>query len=111
MGFKGNFREWEDLLRVGDWRKSTWHCFIGLILPTREPETTIVRATRTSMNATELKLEVARYRLMLRNKTGKLVTCGQNGPIDMDLIDILVEAISSLERRIDAIDLMPRPKR
>jgi hypothetical protein len=63
------------------------------------------------MNATELRSEVASYRLMLRNKTAKLVTCGPNGPIDMDLIDILVEAISSLEKRIDSIDLIPCPKR
>jgi hypothetical protein len=28
----------------------------------------------------------------------------------MDLIDILVNAISSLEKRIDAIDLTKRPK-
>ena len=47
---------------------------------------------------------------MLRNKTPKFVTSSPNGPIDVDLIDILVEACSSLERRIDAIDLMPRPK-
>ena len=52
-----------------------------------------------------LKSEVASYRLMLRNKTAKLVSCGPNRAIDMDLIDILVEAISSLERRIDAIVL------
>ena len=61
------------------------------------------------MNITELRSEVASYRLKLRDKTAKLVTCGPNGPIDMDLVDILVEAISSLEKRIDAIDLMPRP--
>ena len=48
---------------------------------------------------------------MLRNKTPKLVTSSPNGPIDMDLIGILVEAFSSLERRIDAIAPMPRPKR
>ena len=47
---------------------------------------------------------------MLRNKTAKLVTCCPNGPIDMDLIDILVEAISSLERRIDAIVLTTSSK-
>jgi hypothetical protein len=29
----------------------------------------------------------------------------------MDLIDILVNAISSLEKRIDAIDVTKRPKR
>jgi hypothetical protein len=63
------------------------------------------------MNATELKSEVASYRLKLRNRPPKLVTCRSSGPIDMDLIDILVEVISSLERRIDAIDLMLRPKR
>ena len=49
------------------------------------------------MNATELKSEVASHRLKLRNKPAKLVACGPNGPIDMDLIDILVDAISSLE--------------
>ena len=58
------------------------------------------------MKATELKLGVASYRLKLRNKPSKLVTCGPNGPIDMDLIEILVDAISSLERRIDAIVLL-----
>ena len=58
------------------------------------------------MNATELKSEVASYRLMLRNKPAKLVAWGPNGPVDMDLIDI-----SSLEKRIDAIDLTMRPKR
>ena len=63
------------------------------------------------MNTTELKSEVASYRLKLRNKTAKLVTCGPNGCIDMDLMNILAEAISSLERRIDAIDLTRRPKR
>ena len=41
------------------------------------------------MNVTELKSEVASYRLKLRNKTAKLVTCDPNGPIDMDLIDML----------------------
>ena len=53
------------------------------------------------MNAKELRSEVASYRLKLRNKTPKLVTNGPNGPIDMDLIEVLVEAISSLEKRID----------
>ena len=57
------------------------------------------------MNAKELRSEVASYRLKLRNKPPKLVTNGPNGPVDMDLIDILVEAISTLEKRIDAIDL------
>ena len=63
------------------------------------------------MNAIELKSEVASYRLMLRNKPAKLVACGPNGPVDMDLIDILVNAISSLEKPIDAIDVTKRPKR
>ena len=53
------------------------------------------------MNAKELRSEVASYRLKLRSKTPKLVTNGPNGPIDMDLIEVLVEAISSLEKRID----------
>ena len=61
----------------------------------------MVEATRTPMNAKELRSEVASYRLKLRNKTPKLVTNGPNGPIDMDLIEVLVEAISSLEKRID----------
>ena len=56
------------------------------------------------MNAIELKSEVASYRLMLRSKPAKLVACGPNGPVDMDLIDVLVNAISSLEKRIDGID-------
>ncbi len=64
-----------------------------------------------SMNAIELKSEVASYRLMVKNKTPKLVACGPSGPVDMDMIDILVNAISSLEKRIDAIDLTRRPKR
>ena len=55
------------------------------------------------MKATELKSGVASYRLKLRNKLSKLVTCGPNGPIDIDLIEVLVEAISSLERRVEAI--------
>ena len=63
------------------------------------------------MNATELKSEVASYRLMLRNKPAKLVAWGSDGPVNMDLIDILVNAISFLEKRIDAIDLTKRPKR
>ena len=53
------------------------------------------------MDAEELRSEVASYRLKLRNKPPKL---GPNGPIDMDLIDVLVEAISSLEKRIGAIN-------
>jgi hypothetical protein len=63
------------------------------------------------MNTTELRSEVASYRLKLRDTTAKLVTCGPKRTSDMDLINTLVEAISSLEKRIDAIDLMPRPKR
>ena len=62
------------------------------------------------MNAIELKSEVASYRLKLRNKPAKLVASDPNGPVDMDLIDILVNAISSLERRIDGINLTTRPK-
>ncbi len=49
------------------------------------------------MNATALKSEVASYRLMLRNKPAKLVAWGPDGPVNMDLIDILVNAISTLE--------------
>jgi hypothetical protein len=64
------------------------------------------------MNAIELKSGVASSRLMLRNKPAKLVACGPNGPVDMDLIDILVNAISSLEKkRIEAIDVTKRSKR
>ena len=62
----------------------------------------IVEAT---LNATKLRSEVASYRLRLRNKPPKLVTSSPNGPVDMDLIDVLVEAFSSLERRIDAIEV------
>jgi hypothetical protein len=67
-----------------------------------------------SMNATELKSEAASYRLKLRNKPAELVACGSNGPVDMDLIDVLVNAISSLEadrrhRSDDAIGTTPQP--
>ncbi len=60
------------------------------------------------MNPTELRSEVASYRLMLRNKTPKLVTSGPHGPIDMDLIDTPRCSHSSLEMRLDALE---RPKR
>ena len=43
------------------------------------------------MNAKELRSEVASYRLKLRNRPPKLVTNGPNGPIDMDLIDVIVQ--------------------
>ena len=56
------------------------------------------------MNATKLKSEVASYRLKLRNKPANSSLAAQAGLSMSDLIDIFVEAISSLERRIDAID-------
>jgi hypothetical protein len=56
------------------------------------------------MNAKQLQSEVERYRLKLRSKPAKLVSYGPSGPIDIEVIDTIVEAISSMEKRIIALE-------
>ena len=57
------------------------------------------------MNATEL-IGSCELSADVEEQTRETRRLGPNGPVDMDLIDI-----SSLEKRIDAIDLTMRPKR
>jgi hypothetical protein len=56
------------------------------------------------VNSQQLKSAVDRYRVKLREKTPKLVAYSPTGPIEIEIIDVVVEAIASLENRIAALE-------
>ena len=56
------------------------------------------------MDIQELKSEVDRYRDKLKEKKGHVCTWGQNGPVGMQLIDVLVETLEAQQKRIEALE-------
>jgi hypothetical protein len=56
------------------------------------------------MNIKEMKSEVEKYRGKLRERPAKLVSSGPSGPVGMELIDVLVDGIESLEKRVATLE-------
>jgi len=56
------------------------------------------------MDIQELKSEVDRYRDKLKEKKGHVCTWGKNGPVGMQLIDVLVETLEAQQKRIEALE-------
>ncbi|HEY5953336.1 MAG TPA: hypothetical protein VIT18_03175 [Terrimicrobiaceae bacterium] len=56
------------------------------------------------MSLKEARAAVKEYRDKLKTKRGKVCTFGKNGPIGMQVIDPILDAIEDQERRIRALE-------
>ena len=56
------------------------------------------------MSIKKLKSAVEEHRDRLSTKKGKVCTFGKNGPVGMQVIDALVEALEAQEQRIDELE-------
>ena len=56
------------------------------------------------MSIKKLKSAVEEHRERLSAKKGKVCTFGKNGPVGMQVIDALVEALEAQEQRIDELE-------
>jgi hypothetical protein len=61
------------------------------------------------MTIDELKSALSDYREKLKGKAGKVVTSSQNGPIGMQLIDAIVDALETLEKRVEKLEGAQEP--
>ena len=57
------------------------------------------------MKIKELRSTVEKYRVRLKEKAGSMCMFTDDGPIGLSVIDDLVEALESQERRIDALEM------
>jgi hypothetical protein len=56
------------------------------------------------MSLKEARAAVKEYRDKLKARRGKVCTFGKNGPIGMQVIDPILDAIEDQERRIRALE-------
>jgi|SoimicMinimDraft_9_1059737.scaffolds.fasta_scaffold974378_1 hypothetical protein len=56
------------------------------------------------MKIEELRSKVEKYRARLKEKAGTMCMFTEDGPIGLSVIDELIEALESQQRRIDALE-------
>ena len=56
------------------------------------------------MSIKNLKSAIEAHQDKLKAKKGKVCTFGKNGPVGMQIVDALVDALEAQEQRIEALE-------